>query len=107
MRIILEISDEEVEIINRNGFNKDGTFSFKLNEVVKQAIRNGVILPDNATNGDMIKAMFPLIEIKREISSTSDNIVMRDDSFFEAINRFHTDWWKAPYKGGQDNGNDN
>lgn len=100
MRIILEIPDEEVEIIKRNGFNKDGTFSFKLNEVVKQAIRNGVILPDKATNGDMIKALFPLIEVQREISSTSDNIVMRDDSFFGAINRFHTDWCNAPYKGG-------
>lgn len=99
MKVILEIPDEEVEIIKRNGFNKDGTFSFKLNEVLKQAIRNGVILPDNATNGDMIKAMFPLIEVQREISSTSDNIVMRDDSFFGAINRFHMDWWKASYKG--------
>lgn len=58
MKVILELPDEEVEIIKRNGFNKDGTFSFKLNEVVKQAIRNGVILPDNATNGDMINAVF-------------------------------------------------
>lgn len=106
MKTILEIPDEEVKIIKRNGFNKDGTFSFKLNEVIKQAIRNGVVLPDNATNGDMIKAMFPSIEVQREISSTSDNIVMRDDSFFGAINRFHTDWWKAPYKEGNDNGND-
>lgn len=61
-------------------------------------------LPDNVTNGDVIKAMFPLIEVRREISSTSDNIVVRDDSFLGAINRFHTDWWGAPYKGGQEDG---
>lgn len=63
-----------------------------------EVIEVKVCVPKDATNGDMIKAMFPLIEVKREISSTSDNIVMRDNSFFGAINRFHKDWWNAPYK---------
>lgn len=109
MRIILEIPDEEVEIIKRNGFNKDGTFSFKLNEVVKQAIRNGDVLPDNATNGDMIKAIFPKGKVRREVSCTHDKTVFSfpDGTYFGAECRFNTDWWKAPYKGGQDNGNDN
>ena len=63
--------------------------------------------PKNATNGDAIKAMFPNMEVVRqEISSTSNNIIVRDDSFFGAINRFHTDWWNAPYteKRGNENG---
>ena len=79
MKVILEIPDEEVEIIKRNGFNKDGTFSFKLNEVVKQAIRNGVVIPDNATNGDVIMAIF------KEIQYYSDG---------------HIDagWWNEPYE---------
>lgn len=25
-----------------------------------------------------------------------------DDAYFGAINRFHMDWWNAPYKGGQE-----
>lgn len=91
MKIMLELPDEEIEIIKRNGFNKDGTFSFKLNEVVKQAIRNGVILPNNATNGDMIKALFNETEYPKLI-----RLLMTSDSF-----------WNAPYKGGQNNGNDN
>lgn len=109
MRIILEIPDEEVEIIKRNGFNKDGTFSFKLNEVVKQAIRNGVILPDKATNGDMIKAMFSKGKVRCEVSFTHDKTVFSfpDGTYFGAECRFNTDWWNEPYKGGQDNGNDN
>lgn len=109
MKVILEIPNEEVEIINRNGFNKDGTFSFKLNEVVKQAIRNGVILPDNATNGDVIKAMFPKGKVRRETSCTHDKTVFSfpDGTYFGAECRFNTDWWNEPYKGGQDNGNDN
>lgn len=86
MIVILEIPDEEVEIIKRNGFKKDGTFSFKLNEVVKQAIRNGVILPDNATNGDVIKALFNKTEYPKLI-----RLLMTSDSF-----------WNAPYKGGQE-----
>lgn len=89
MRVIIDIPNEEIEIIKRNGFNKDGTFSFKLNEVVKQAIRNGVILPNNATNGDMIKALFNETEYPKLI-----RLLMTSDSF-----------WNAPYKGGQDNDN--
>lgn len=79
MRVILDIPNEEIEIIKRNGFNKDGTFSFKLNEVVKQAIRNGVILPNNATNGDIMRAIF------KEIRYYSDG-------------QLCSDWWNAPYK---------
>lgn len=99
MKIIANIPDEMVQEL------KDGCFGAKHTLYdLAGAICDGVVLPDNATNGDMIKAMFPLIEVKREISSTSDNIVMRDDSFFGVINRFHTDWWNAPYKGGQEDG---
>ena len=64
---------------------------------------NAVVIPENTTNGDMIKTLFPLVEVRREISSTFDNIVVRDDLFFGAINRFHADWWKAPYKRGDEN----
>lgn len=83
MRVILDIPNEETEIIKRNGFNKDGTFSFKLNEVIKQAVRNGVILPDNATNGDIMRAIF------KEICYYSDG-------------QLCSDWWNAPYEGGQE-----
>ncbi len=86
MKIILEIPDKEVEIIKRNGFNKDGTFSFKLNEVLKQAIRKGVILPDNATNGDVIKVLFNETEYPK-----LKRLLMTSDSF-----------WNAQYKGGQE-----
>ena len=90
MKIIFEIPDEEVEIIKRNGFNKDGTFSFKLNEMVKQAMRNGVVLPNNATNGDIIKILFNETEYPKLI-----RLLMTSDSF-----------WNAPYKGGQEDGKD-
>lgn len=105
MKVILEIPDEEVEIIKRNGFNKDGTFSFKLNEVVKQAMRNGVILPDNATNGDMIKAMFPYACFEEYEDECRYIVIMRADGKASIVRSdFEWDWWNAPYKGGQEDG---
>ena len=104
MKVILEIPDEEVEIIKRNGFNKDGTFSFKLNEVLKQAIRNGVILPDNATNGNMIMTMFPSWEI--DMSDAEDEEYPVVTCWIDRANNiwtsFDLDWWNSPFKGEQE-----
>lgn len=102
MRIILEIPDEEVEIIKRNGFNKDGTFSFKLNEVVKQAIRNGVVLPDNATNGDVMKMLFGCGELSCDCDTDYESVIAYglDTTPTCKGTLFTSDWWKAPYKGG-------
>jgi len=50
-------------------------------------IHNAIIVPDNATNGDMIEAMFPN-ELLTSITSTlwwGDNM------------SFNKDWWDAPY----------
>lgn len=97
MKVIANIPEDMLQEL------KDGCFGAKHTLYdLAGAICDGVVIPDNPTNGDMIKAMFPLIEVKREISSTSDNMVVRDDSFLGAINRFHTDWWNAQYKGGQE-----
>ena len=70
-----------------------------LETIENQSELKAIVIPPNATNGDMIKAMFPNVEIVRqEINSISNNIVVRDNSFLGAINRFHADWWNAPYK---------
>ena len=46
-------------------------------------------IPDNATNGDMIKAMFP----NEEIIETDGACV-----YVGVKMRFDKDWWNAPYK---------
>ena len=48
-------------------------------------IKNSIPLPDNATNGEMLKAIFP-----DGIPSGEDS----DDYFIKT----DTDWWNAPYK---------
>ena len=94
MKVIANIPEDMLQEL------KDGCFGAKHTLYdLAGAICDGIILPDNATNGDVIKALFPLIKVQREISSTSDNIVVRDNSFLGAVNRFHTDWWNSPYKG--------
>lgn len=64
---------------------------------------NAIEIPDNATNGDVIKAMFPKGKVRREVSCTHDKTVFSfpDGTYFGAECRFNTDWWNAPYKGGQ------
>lgn len=53
--------------------------------------------PDNATNGDVIKAVFPNIEI---IINTETHEVTVDDSVNTYMHFFDLDWWNAPYKRG-------
>ena len=69
-------------------------------------IHNAILIPDNATNGDMIKAMFPNV--------TFDNAMPFTDGRWETMNldtenetratykptqlRTYADWWNAPYE---------
>ena len=63
---------------------------------MKNALMNGTPIPDNATNGDVIKAMFP--------NGTTAKFV----TFMRFIDGEHyfncsEDWWNAPYqKGGRE-----
>ena len=71
---------------------------------IKERIKNGTPLPENPTNGDIIKAMFPnaIIEIMK--SCVEKNMVCVTWGFKEIpsyYNRFYEDWWNAPYKGGE------
>lgn len=58
---------------------------------------NAIAIPDNATNGDMIKVMFPNISINETnrgfvlLESENDNVSIWNS------------WWNAPYKRGEVN----
>ena len=53
---------------------------------------NAIPIPENATNGDMIKAMFPNEQIQ-----ILNNTVFVGRTNEEMI--FSIKWWNAPYKG--------
>jgi hypothetical protein len=52
-------------------------------------------IPTNATNGDVIKAVFPNIEFW-EFKTTTSMCVQFND--FREIKLFPLEWWNAPYK---------
>ena len=55
---------------------------------------NIIEIPDNATNGDVIKAVFPETKIYDDIYVMHIGIGRTDMNF-------RKDWWNAPYKKGE------
>ena len=63
------------------------------NEVcLKEALK---LIKATATNGDVIKALFPNITISSFNGKTETSLDKHTD--------FRTDWWNSPYKVGDDN----
>ena len=61
-----------------------------------QAVANGTPIPDNATNGDVIKAMFP----DAEIHIDGNDVFVHHIGFWI---KYNIRWWNAPYqKGGKE-----
>ena len=73
--------------------DKVNTFDTNISDVLK-VLENCIEIPNGATNGDMIKAMFPYIEIEGiggEIKCIATKIGF-------GTSYFALDWWNAPYK---------
>ena len=83
MKLIIEIDEEEYLEICDEPCTK-----------LAYRVANGTPIPDNATNGDVIKAMFPNSEYEILYNTVSTDI---DNGLW-----FTLDWWNAPYqKGGK------
>ena len=85
MKLIIEIDEnsrERLFDIANDGLD----VPMGLENIMIMAIANGIPIPDNATNGDVVKAIF---------SNTFDN-------FCERTTWEWNRWWNAPYqKGGK------
>lgn len=55
-----------------------------------------VNVPQNATNGDVIKAVFPNTNIEYWAEYSTYNVEFPNDN---DVKHFSYDWWNAPYKG--------
>jgi len=70
--------------------------TFKLGTLEKAldiAIESLKLIPDNATNGDVIKALFPKWE------QLNDNHVWLNGDLDDFTHiAYKPDWWNAPYK---------
>ena len=66
-----------------------------------KAIKNGTPIPDNATNGDVIKAMFENNVFAEDEYEDEDGVTWIDMISDNGMT-FEMDWWNTPYqKGGK------
>ena len=88
MQVLVNIPDDVYKNI-KNGEDIEihlGDYLVVKDEWASEIIRSGTPLPEDVTNGDVIKAMFPN-------SFFGDYVVMGENISFDI------DWWNAPYKG--------
>lgn len=94
MKLIIDIPEEKYkEIITY----KEGCFKLGYFETI---IANGTPIPDNATNGDIMNAMFDIVEDKHQDKGTI-NLYFFDLDIAIVVS---LDWWNAPYQKGGKNG---
>ena len=93
MKLVIEIP----ESIHKKA--QDGELSEIDSCYISGLVADGKPLPKDATNGDLIKSMFPDVEIEESKIA----VYMKDTD--GVISSFgDTDWWNAPYKGGNEDG---
>ena len=63
---------------------------------------NTIDIPKNATNGDMIKAMFPDSEIKEIRGTFKGDLLGYRTWLGDCSQDFLLDWWNEPYKRGKE-----
>ena len=86
MKLIIDIPEDTHERITR----PDRLFTDDDINKVCWAVHNGTPIPDNATNGDVLKALFKPNRVER--IDEYDVIVENYD--------FNEDWWNSPYQKG-------
>ena len=94
MKLIVNIPDS----YNLDGIRNGSIYS----QLVLNAVKNGTPIPDNATNGDVIKVLFKnsLYEEDAETSDNEDYICMHNG--LNSVCDFDIKWWNSPYqKGGK------
>ena len=95
MKLIIDI-DEKLYKANLRGLEADEVWDLRV------AIKNGTPIPDNATNGDVIKAIFGADKVSGFMGYV--RIMARVGNWFNdgVVAEFDNDWWNSPYqKGGK------
>ena len=85
MKIVIDIPEEDFERCKKR-------FQMRIN-IIGDAIANGTPLPKNATNGDMINALFPNAKEITVDGGYPLNYIIEGE-----WHRNLKDWWDAPYK---------
>lgn len=94
MKLIIDIPEEAKQAFD-NAKNEDlyGNY-YDRNSLIGKAIQNGTPIPDNATNGDVIKTFYP--ELVVGSNNLGKTIFLRPNATVVIEDRM-SDWWNAPY----------
>ncbi|MBO7715262.1 MAG: hypothetical protein J6S85_16965 [Methanobrevibacter sp.] len=90
MKLIIDIPEVDYNYVKQQV--ADG-----ITNPLKIFIASGTPVPDNATNGDMIKAIFPESEVILNEKNTISWM------YKGMIKIYPLDWWNAPYQKGDTN----
>lgn len=67
--------------------------------LITKAYKNGTFIPENATNGDIIKIMFPDVEVTEIKGSFDKDKLLGYRTWLGGRSQdYLLDWWNAPYK---------
>lgn len=100
MKVLIEIPEEAKQAFDCAENNDMKCSFYDHGGVIGNAIKNAVVIPDNATNLDVFSAIFkgtPDISICPIFCISKDDIKCQCDVDTCACG----DWWDAPYKGGK------
>ena len=102
MKVLIELDDDMFKDIRESDFESARIIVRNFQATIADAIRSGTPIPDNATNGDAIKAIFP--DCKDWKARFEDD----DGEAYEVhfvqlpisltVNKYAESWWNAPYK---------
>lgn len=99
--IVIKIPDDEFSLIQQSDSTWAANAASK--ECMLHAIKNGIVLPktipDNPTNGDMIKALFPGAKIDTNVYTYVIEVKLPYHTKHDTGLLFDKDWWNAPYTG--------
>lgn len=99
MQIVINISEESYKFARECKFKGSSRYDWGLShDKIVLMIANGTPIPDNATNGDIIKAMFPNAKTW-EVTRDDIHCAFIDFKDICEIKSFPLSWWNAPYKG--------
>ena len=98
IELVIKIPEEQYNTIKSDLYN---TFSAEMKIWGLGAIRNGIPIPDNVTNGNIIKMIFDTTEEHFYDEDRMVDVYGLDRT--DEPSTFYADWWNSPYqKGGKE-----
>ena len=97
MKLIIDIDDELYDYMQTDICNSvlDNRFDY----AVRYAVKDGIPFPKDATNGDILRIIFPKAKHELQKFYEEDTIVFDLNLFYMRIS---ADWWNSPYKENKD-----